>query len=167
MSSAINLQTVNVGISLPSGMVSAYAGASAPDGWLFCDGSAVSRTTYAALFAALGTSHGQGDGSTTFNIPDYRGRFLRGVDGSASNDPDKAGRTAMNTGGNTGNNVGSVQSDQFGSHSHAVPTSNAGGSLSAGFQGSATSNLIGQTTQANGGNETRPKNAYVNYIIKT
>lgn len=58
--------------------VKAYAGLTAPEGYLLCQGQAVSRTTYSALFAVLGTSHGQGDGSTTFNLPDYRGTFLRG-----------------------------------------------------------------------------------------
>lgn len=63
---------------LPAGMVIAWSGTSAPTGWLLCDGSAVSRTTYSALFAIIGVTHGQGDGSTTFNLPDYRGQFLRG-----------------------------------------------------------------------------------------
>ena len=66
------------GMSLPSGSVIDYAGTSAPNGWLVCDGSAVSRTTYAALFAAIGTTWGVGDGSTTFNLPDLRNRFTRG-----------------------------------------------------------------------------------------
>jgi microcystin-dependent protein len=63
---------------IPPAAVLPYAGASAPEGWLICDGRAVNRTTYAALFAAIGTSHGSGDGSTTFNLPDYRWTFLRG-----------------------------------------------------------------------------------------
>jgi microcystin-dependent protein len=66
---------------VPAGAVSAYAGtntATPPAGWLFCDGRTVSRTTYAALFAAVGTAHGSGDGTTTFNLPDYRWTFLRG-----------------------------------------------------------------------------------------
>lgn len=63
---------------IPPGTVLSFAGASAPAGWELCDGRAVSRTTYAALFAAIGTAHGSGDGSTTFNIPDYRWTFLRG-----------------------------------------------------------------------------------------
>ncbi len=60
------------------GEVRTYAGPTAPEGYLLCQGQAVSRTTYSALFSVLGTSHGQGDGSTTFNLPDYRGTFLRG-----------------------------------------------------------------------------------------
>lgn len=61
-----------------TGEVKAFAGTLAPEGYLFCQGQTVSRTTYAELFAAIGTAHGQGDGSTTFNLPDYRGQFLRG-----------------------------------------------------------------------------------------
>jgi len=94
---------------MPSGVILPYGGATAPTGWLLCDGSTKSRTDYADLFAAIGTAHGSGDGSTTFHLPDLRGRFLRGVSGDSANDPDKTTRTAANTGGNTGNAVGSVQ----------------------------------------------------------
>ncbi len=66
--------------AVPAGMVNAFAGATAPAGYLICDGSAVSRTTYADLFAVIGTTYGAGDGSTTFNLPDLRGEFIRGFD---------------------------------------------------------------------------------------
>jgi microcystin-dependent protein len=75
--------------NVPSGAVFDFAGTVAPVGYLFCDGSAVSRTLYASLFAAIGTAHGYGDNSTTFNLPDYRGAFRRTVCGSGTNDPDK------------------------------------------------------------------------------
>ena len=65
---------------LPPGSLMAYAASSAPTGWLLCDGSAVSRTTYATLYAVIGTTWGTGDNSTTFNVPDLRGQFLRGFD---------------------------------------------------------------------------------------
>lgn len=65
----------------PPGVIAPYAAPSAPTGWLACDGAAVSRATYAALFAAIGTVWGAGDGATTFNLPDFRGQFLRGYDG--------------------------------------------------------------------------------------
>jgi microcystin-dependent protein len=74
-----------------------------------CNGAEVSRTTYKALFDVLGTAHGQGNGSTTFNLPDLRGRFLRGVDNGVGRDPDRGLRVAANTGGNAGDAVGSVQ----------------------------------------------------------
>lgn len=61
--------------SVPAGSITAYAGSSAPTGWLLCDGTAVSRTTYADLFTAISTAYGTGDGSTTFNVPDMRGRM--------------------------------------------------------------------------------------------
>ena len=65
---------------IPSGAVLPFAGTAAPAGWLLCYGQAVSRTTYAALFNALGTAYGAGDGSTTFNLPDLRGRVPGGKD---------------------------------------------------------------------------------------
>ena len=177
---------------VPVAGVMPFAGASAPTGYLLCDGAAVSRTTYAALFAILGVTHGQGNGTTTFNVPNYQGRFLRGVDNSAGFDPDKTGRTAMATGGNTGNNVGSVQGHGFqththtqASHSHSVGglanngltigsstflMTNPGANSAQGtdsqtptINSAAASGTNSQTTA----NETRPVNAYVNYIIKT
>lgn len=83
-----------------------------------CNGAAVSRTTYAKLFAVIGTTHGEGDGSTTFNVPDGRGRFRRGIDEGTGRDPDVSGRTAANPGGATGDNVGSIQGHAFQTHDH-------------------------------------------------
>lgn len=65
---------------LPSGVMFPFAGSSVPSGFLLCDGQAVSRTTYANLFVAIGTTWGSGDGSTTFNVPDYRGYAMAGAD---------------------------------------------------------------------------------------
>lgn len=64
---------------LPAGTIAAFAGATAPSGWLLCDGSAISRTVYSVLFSAISTAYGAGDGSTTFNLPDLRGRIPTGV----------------------------------------------------------------------------------------
>jgi microcystin-dependent protein len=161
------------------GIILAYAGASAPTGYLMCDGSAVSRTTYASLYAAIGDAYGNGNGTTTFNVPDARGRFLRGVDGSAGNDPDKAARTASAAGGNTGNNVGSAQTDAFQGHWHAAHFVNnndtgAGGTNMNHALFTNTDNNVVRAPISDGTNgtprttsETRPKNIYVNYIIKT
>jgi microcystin-dependent protein len=154
-----------------------------PPGTLLCDGSAVSRTTYANLFAVIGTTWGVGDGTSTFNLPDNRGMFRRGRDHGAGNDPDRVTRTANRTGGDSGDAVGSVQADQFYSHNHAdaghlhsappgtqfvtaVPgtgnTSIPGGNNEQGVNNTATSYA---NIQANGGNETRPKNIYANMVI--
>ena len=65
--------------SLPAGIIIGYGGAAAPSQWLLCDGTAVSRSTYSALFAAIGVSYGVGNGSSTFNLPDYRGRVMVGL----------------------------------------------------------------------------------------
>jgi len=105
----------------PIGTVVAYAGKedSIPDGWLLCDGRAIKRKDYDVLFNnVIGTQYGTGDNVMTFNLPDYRGRFLRGVDGDAGRDPDKDGRTASKPGGNAGNQVGSVQADPIQEHKH-------------------------------------------------
>jgi microcystin-dependent protein len=92
----------------PPGAIVAYGGVTEPEGWLFCDGRAVSRATYAELFAAIGTRFGAGDGSSTFNLPDLRGRFPRGWDAmggtAAGRDPGRA--------------LGSAQDDLLESHAH-------------------------------------------------
>jgi hypothetical protein len=95
----------------PAGIIKIYAGSSVPSGYLECNGALVTRSVYSDLYAEIGENYGEGDGSTTFNIPDLRGKFPRGYDHGAGNDPDAAGRTAQATGGNTGDSVGSVQSD--------------------------------------------------------
>lgn len=164
---------------VPSGSTIMTFATTAPSGWLICDGSAVSRTTYATLFAAIGISCGSGDGSTTFNIPDMRGYTPRGLDGTANRDPDKTTRTAMATGGNTGNNIGSVQQDtlqnitgKIGGLSNSATTAVGAFAYESFYSGN------GQNTQGNysftfdasrvarTSTETRMKNVNVNFIIK-
>jgi microcystin-dependent protein len=152
------------GVTNPIGTLIQTAGTTAPPGCLICDGTAYDRTTYADLFAVIGITHGQGNGSTTFNVPDYRGRFLRMVAGAATTDPDKLTRTAMATGGNTGNNVGSVQSYQVQSHSHTIPRGvNVFSGVSVAKSDATSADTI--ASGSTGGNETRPINAYVNIAI--
>lgn len=164
--------------------------AQAPAGWLFCDGSAVSRATYSDLFGVIGNQHGSGDGSTTFNLPDHRGQFHRGVDDGTGNDPDSTTRTAANPGGATGDLVGSVQgtatarpaggqftTDSQGDHVHSidhVPTESSHSYVSASHyaawnQGSADTDSGGghshSTTAGGGDADTCPINVYVNYLI--
>ncbi len=154
---------------IPAGLSCTFCGTSAPTGWLMCDGASYLRSTYPDLFAVIGTSVGAADG-THFNVPDFRGRFLRGVDNGAGRDPDAAGRTAMATGGNIGDNVGSIQADAFDSHVHDVKGSRAEVSVNNRVRVSglgSASFFPGNDSEATGGNETRPINAYVNHIIKT
>lgn len=153
---------------VPSGSILAFGGGAAPAGWALCDGTSLSRVDEPSLFAAIGTGWGAAD-DTHFNVPDLRGRFLRGVDGTAGNDPEAAGRTAMNPGGNTGDKVGSVQPDQFGTHTHQVsPFGAAVVNVNAGNNAPIAVAVppIVLTTTAAGGAETRPRNAAVTYIIK-
>lgn len=99
---AINNMIANGAQGVPVGSVVAMSRASAPSGYILCDGSAVSRTTYSALFSAIGTAEGNGDGSTTFNIPDMRGRVPIGVDGIANR------VTSASTGGANADSIGGV-----------------------------------------------------------
>lgn len=142
--------------STPLGMVVAYAGPTAPSG---CDGSEVSRTTYAALFAAIGTIYGVGDGSTTFNIPDYRGVFLRGVDGGFEMDPDAALR--WNADGSQGNNGGSWQYTATSGFPDSYNMTTWPAYLSLYYP-----KKVSQVTYYPLATETRPTNVSVNWIIK-
>lgn len=150
--------------SLPTGCVIAVASETVPTGYLECNGAAISRTTYATLYAKIGIIHGRGDGSTTFNIPDYRGRFLRGWAHGSTLDPDRASRTAMATGGQTGDHVGSVQADEFKAHTHNVSSNNVSSGELEVYLNASAGKL--KTTSSTGGNETRPTNANVMFCIK-
>ena len=175
----------SIDATIPPGTIVAYGGTTTPTGWLICNGSTVSRTGNAALFAAIGTSYGNGDGSTTFHLPDFRGRFLRGLDGAAGRDPNAGTRAISNPGGNSGNAVGSLQTDAFQGHWHQVQENGTTGSLgnTNGTNSGSTnmaamglglplyaSGLLTDTVNATGtpriSSETRPVNVYVNYIIK-
>lgn len=174
----------SIDATIPAGTIVAYGGTVAPTGWTICNGSTLSRTTNAALFAAIGTNFGSGDGSTTFNLPDFRGRFLRGYDTGLGRDPNAASRTVSNPGGNSGNAVGSIQNDSYQGHFHYVTENNSGtqfrtipvgiatGSTAIGITG-ALDITLASTNVSDGSNgtprfspETRPVNVYVNYIIK-
>ncbi len=147
-------------------------------GWMLCDGRYLGVARFPALFGALGYLYGQGeaaDGESTFRIPDYRGLFLRGVDDGAGMDPDAAERTGPQGSGKS-SGVGSLECDALQDHTHlytAFDQAVAGKPPTAG----GTPNPQAQETEGpiepgSGGTpirvstETRPKNIYVNYIIK-
>jgi microcystin-dependent protein len=161
-------------VQFPAGTVISFAGSTAPEGWMICDGAAISRTDYAGLFAAIGEAWGNGDGTTTFHIPDLRGRFLRGVDGTAERDPDKAGRTASNAGGNIGDAVGSIQNQNTGNHTHSStafsdrgwPSGSGDRTSTYYFMHPVRGTNYSLPINGNGGTESRPVNANVQYIIK-
>lgn len=146
----------------PLGSVVAYGGTSAPSGWLLCDGTAISRTTYSDLFDIIGETYGIGDGSTTFNIPDMQGRAPVGVgshtsvnalgenDGQAtvaSRRPKHAHTFSLSTGGASHSHSYSSSSD--GSHSHSV--TGATGSTGGGGVPSAGGSVYTSTGTGSGG----------------
>jgi microcystin-dependent protein len=145
---------------IPPGTIFPYAGSSAPEGWVLCNGGEVSRTSdlYKALFAVIGTSYGIGNGSTTFNLPNTQGRFLRG---SGNN----------NLG--LGTNIGTYQDDAMQGHVHNYTRrlQLSGGGSGSDWAFDATGQTTLPVTAAGYGdirftNETRPSNVGVNYIIK-
>jgi phage-related tail fiber protein len=162
-----------------AGAIDFFAMSAAPTGYLKANGAAVSRTTYAVLFAAIGTAFGAGDGSTTFNLPDIRGEFLRGWDDGRGVDGGRA--------------FGSSQGSQNLLHNHAATAANAGAhthSLGQNLDRSPAGdgnaiwgdeNYYGTTTQTtstagdhthaitvagSGGNEARPRNVAMLACIK-
>jgi microcystin-dependent protein len=166
---------------LPPGVIMPYAANSIPAGWLLCDGGAVSRTTYANLYALVGDAYGPGDGVNTFNVPDLRGIFPRGAGTNAN--------ATIVAGGSAGS-VGTYQDDALQGHKHTDAGHSHGGYVNStlypgwGFafisggtgsynsiaNPSATANLGNPTATTYGtpriASETRPANVTVNYIIK-
>ena len=151
----------------PAGSVIYHAANTAPSGFLKADGATVSRSTYSDLFAAIGTTYGAGDGSTTFLVPDLRGEFMRGWDDSRGVDGSRA--------------FGSSQVDELESHNHiggfsrASPFGYAGGryGVDNGGSGSQHSSTSSGTytqyypnTSNTGGSETRPRNVALLACIK-
>ena len=187
--SALGSQSIAL-LTLPAGTLVDYAGTVEPSGWLLCDGRALSRTTYASLFAAISTSYGSGDGSTTFNIPDFRGRFARYNDNMGT----ALGAANRDTGAR---NADKSQADENKSHNHNYqvmfpsgnnpPTSPSQILFSAGDSGSANGGVVrvgvagisvtGYDNSAieaganfiaiaSSGTETRPINLSCNKLIK-
>ena len=111
--------TVHAANVMLSGMLMPFAGSSAPTGYLLCDGSAVSRSTYAALFAVIGTTYGVGDGSTTFNVPDLRGRLPLGKDNMGGVSADRVtDASADDLGGSGGSESIQLSENNMPSHIH-------------------------------------------------
>ena len=102
---AAKLDSAAVSVLMPTASLMPYAGSSAPTGYLLCDGAAISRTTYSDLFGVVGTIYGVGDGSTTFNIPDLRGRVIAGQDDMGGS---SANRLTNQSGGLNGDTLGAA-----------------------------------------------------------
>jgi hypothetical protein len=149
----LNLYYADLFVSSLVGMISAFASSAAPSGWLECNGQAVSRSTYSKLYSAIGTTFGSGDGSTTFNVPDLRGEFIRGWSHGRSGVDD--GRT-----------IGSFQDQSIQSHAHSYTLTGIGGSYGGSGSGGNRNYHEDATTGYAGGAETRPRNIALMYCIK-
>lgn len=140
------------------GSVAAFTNSAAPEGWLKANGAAISRTTYADLFAIIGITYGAGNGTTTFNLPDLRGEFIRGFDDGRGID--------------TGRVLGSAQGEATKSHHHSIQRVAGSGGTKDGYDlGTFVSNgtsgpISTDNVQDFGDPETRPRNIALLYCIK-
>jgi|TARA_A100001515_G_scaffold110324_1_gene91268 microcystin-dependent protein len=178
---------------VPSGSVFCMAVATVPSGYLECNGAAVSRTTYSVLFAVIGTAYGTGNGSSTFNLPDLRGEFVRGFDNGKGTDSGRSIATSQGS-QNAQHNHSASATSTAGAHSHSLnyqrkhveDTGTAaitdirreggdgdGGSqtftndTTSGFMNNATVSVSTSVSIGNqGGNESRPRNVAMMYVIK-
>lgn len=162
--------------STPSGAVAFFARNSAPTGWLKANGAAVSRTAYASLFAAIGTTFGAGDGATTFNLPDMRGEFPRAWDDSRGVDAGRVFGSAQ--AGQNASHSHTASMTSAGEHSHAIlrgANTNGGGynvhTANAAYDGSGFTQSAGShshtvTVNDSGGSEARPRNVALLACIK-
>ncbi len=152
----------------PLGLIAPFAGSVVPTHWLLCDGAAVGRATYANLFGVISTTYGVGDGSTTFNVPDLRGRIPMGIDGAAARvtSASTGGANADTLGGVGGAQTHQLTTNEMPAHTHSNGSS--GGSTNV--QDGPNHEGADGTTGSTGGNavhsNTQPWLA-INYIIFT
>ena len=146
---------------IPAGTINMFGGSTAPTGWLICNGNAVSRTTYSGLFSIIGTTYGTGDGSTTFNLPNLKGKVVVGLD---------SGDTSFDALGETGGEkTHTLTIDEIPSHTHNLNGTKAlaGGSSYEWYDNPSTNKL--PTGAKGGGGSHNNLQPYItlNYIIKT
>jgi microcystin-dependent protein len=191
-----NLSFTALPQAVPTGSVHMMATTTAPSGYLKCDGAAVSRTAYADLFSTIGTTWGAGDGSSTFNLPDLRGEFVRGWDDGKGTDSGRSFASAQSDQNKQHNHTAtSTTAISPSAHNHVFPgddqlsftangqggwTNRQTGSFSYDADSSTSGNgkiyrtsdttISGSTSTSianSGGNEARPRNIVMMYVIKT
>ena len=172
--SANTFTPAGVSSGVPTATLFPFAGSTVPSGFLLCNGQAVSRITFAALFTAIGTTYGSGDGSSTFNLPDIRGRVVAGRDqmgaGAAAGRLTSATMTSADgIGGNGGVEQVTLSLSQMPAHQHNFTVRAATGPASTAAQGNGGASATGATT-SRGGSAPHPNvqpTIVMNYIIKT
>lgn len=149
----------------------AKAAGSPPSGWLFCDGQAVSRTTYSTLFAVIGTLYGVGNGSTTFNLPDLRAKVPMGTNDAGLPNGANGSFTTRNEGATGGTETHTLVQNELAAHLHTVQSSNALSGATSTIQSVATASTFINRNSSSVGTDTPHNNVQpfvvVNYIIKT
>jgi microcystin-dependent protein len=149
--------------TLPIGSIGVWPGSAAPENWLLCDGAAVSRTTYAELFAGIGTTYGSGDGSTTFNVPNAKGRVAVGKDASQT-EFDVLGETG-------GEKTHTLTVDEMPSHNHPInrtvyAASGSGAASADAYAAPPTYTINTGAVGGGGAHNNLPPYITLNYIIK-
>tara|TARA_Y100000592_G_scaffold72324_1_gene112525 strand:+ start:1563 stop:2696 length:1134 start_codon:yes stop_codon:yes gene_type:complete len=189
-----NLSFAALPQAVPTGSVHMMATTTAPSGYLKCNGAAVSRTTYADLFAVIGTTHGAGDGSSTFNVPDLRGEFVRGWDDSRGVDSGRSFGSSQSDANKQHNHTAtSTSTISPADHNHVFPgddnlifangqggwTDRRTGTFNYDAKSQSGNGRIYRTSDAtlsvststsvanDGGSEARPRNVAMMYVIKT
>jgi microcystin-dependent protein len=170
-----DLRTILVGSIIPPGTIAPFGGGTVPTGWILCDGSAISRTTYSALFDAISTTYGSGDGLSTFTLPNAQGVFLRGAGSqtiSAVSYSATRGASQPDALQNITGNFNVFKSDWSAISGGAFSSPGTDGSN--GFSGTSSGSMAlrrynfdaSGSPNARTSTETRPANIGVNYIIK-
>jgi microcystin-dependent protein len=156
----LNTLTSSISTAVPAGVITQFGGSTAPAGWKLCDGTAYSRTvTYNALFDAIGTTYGSGDGSTTFNVPNLKGRVPVGFDASQS-EFDALAETG-------GAKTHTLTTAEMPAHTHSsLQLGNAGGSTGIPVTGTVTTDTTTGSTGGGGAHNNLQPYIVVNYIIK-
>lgn len=159
--------------AVPAGGVMPFAGSTAPAGWLLCYGQAVSRSQYGELFAVLGTSYGSGDGSTTFNLPDLRGRVVAGVDNMGGSAASRLTSTTITGGADAVGEVGGSQThtlttSEIPAHSHGIEAGQSGSftGRAGGHNGNVITSMSSNNTGGGGAHNNVQPTMVLNYIIK-
>lgn len=161
-SSGTVLTDGTIGTYLPPGVIFPYVATTAPSGYLLCNGQAVSRATYAALFAVIGTSYGAGDGSTTFNVPDVRGRVIAGSDSMGTSAASRLTATTMSPDGTSLASTGGAQTEQ----ASVTSTGSTSGSLSVSVTSSSmdSPNTVTTSSPGVGQNHAGPTHTHANVV---
>jgi len=159
-------------IAAPTASITAFAGGSAPTGWLFCNGQEISRSTYSDLFDLIGVAFGGGDGSTTFNVPDLRDRFALGARTIGSSDTERVSNYDTDLGDSGGADEHQLTEAEMPSHDHFVVSSaevasTAGSNIRAYLGNNRATARPSSITGGDQSHNNMPPFLALNYIIKT